>query len=43
MWESLFYLEYDEEKKIYIEDNVNNEFISVLLCICMSISIYKYF
>lgn len=43
MWKSLFYLEYDEEKKFYIEDNVNNEFISVLLCICMSISIYKYF
>lgn len=42
MWKSLFYLENDE-KKIYIKDNVNNEFISVLLCICMSISIYKYF
>lgn len=31
MWKSLFYLENDE-KKIYIKDNVNNEFISVLLC-----------
>lgn len=43
MWKSLFYLENDEKKIFYIKDNVNNEFISVLLCICMSISIYKYF
>lgn len=32
MWESLFYLENDEKKIFYIKDNVNNEFISVLLC-----------
>lgn len=43
MWESLLHLEYDEEKKNHIEDNVNNEFTSVLSCTCMSISIYKCF
>lgn len=30
----------NEEKKNPIEDNVNNEFIRVLSCTCMSMSIY---
>lgn len=42
MWKSLLHLENDE-KKTHIKDNVYNEFISVLSCTCMSISIYKYF